>query len=87
MHKKRYEEAEDILDKTILLCQENDWFYEEAIFLSNRGSIQYMEGDFENSIKSMRTAESVTRMHLDTTDYYNLGLIYSTIGSNLLRAW
>ena len=76
------DEAEDILTKTIILCQENDWNYEEMAFLSNRGSIQYLQGNFEASIASMKIAEEVLYNHLDTTDYYNLGLIYSCIGSD-----
>lgn len=75
-------EAEDILTKTIQLCEKNNWIYEKMIFLSNRGSIQYLQGRFSESISSMNDAERTIYSHLDTTDYYNLSLIYSCKGSD-----
>ncbi|MFT5821104.1 MAG: two-component sensor histidine kinase [Crocinitomix sp.] len=75
-------EAEEMLTKTVLLCQENDWHYEEMIFLSNRGSIQYLQGKFIESIASAKLAEGIIYSQLDTSDYYNLGLIYSCVGSD-----
>ncbi len=75
-------EAEDILTKTIQLCEKNNWVYEKMIFLSNRGSMQYLQGRFIESISSMNDAERVIYDFLDTTDYYNLSFIYSCKGSN-----
>jgi two-component sensor histidine kinase len=75
-------ECLNILDKTILLCEENEWVFEEMIFRSKKGSIQYMQGRNVESISSLKSAIKMIYDHLDTSDYYHFGLIYEDLGNN-----
>ncbi len=75
-------EAREILDKTITLCEENDWHNEEIVFQSNKGHILFQQGQYLKSIETLKETEKLFFKYADTSNYYKLGYIYLEIGNN-----